>query len=287
MKTTNQLMGIMRVVFGILWIGLFVLGFVHGLRGLDLVRVSLDQNFTVMIKNIHDVNLLLGEITDVMDRVEQFLGTIESSTIDASLTLGDTRPMLTETSQVVTQDVPAALDDVQRSMPSIIDAASSIDSALLLLSKFRFEIPNLFGDPWVISLGIDYDPEVPLETAFQNLNASLSGIPESMRGMEDDLDTANTNLVLMGDNLFDVAHDLDMIREQLADINPQLDMIIGNLEGIQISIAETQIHTPKVIETTQKWFIGVMIVLILSQIPSIYMGWWLTTVGGESTAQAI
>ncbi len=272
MKKFTQLMGFLRVGMSFIWIAVLGAGLVYGLRGFAWAEVQFVQILTTTTKNIADIRLLLVEITDIVDRVDESVGTIEHATIDASLALGATRPLLDETSQVVVQDVPTALDDVQASMPSVVEAAASIDDTLRVLSKFRFTVPNLFGDDWEISLGIDYDPEVPLELALLNLSSNLEEMPASMRGMENDLDNADENLALMGDDLMAVATDLDRIRAQMADINPQMNVIIANLSAVEESIAASQNEIPATIDLAQKVFVVVLALLIISQLPAAYFG---------------
>ena len=185
-----------------------------------------------------------------------------------------TRPMLEETADVVTKDIPDALGDVQEAMPSVIEAAAVIDDAMRVLSQFNYEIPKLLSDDkWIISLGVEYNPAIPLDQALQNLSDKLETIPEDLRGVEDDLDNADVNLVIISDDLMDVASDLEVIQAQMADVNPQIKTISSNLLDLQESIRETQSRIPDVFEITQKWFIGIMVFVIASQLPSIYIGW--------------
>jgi hypothetical protein len=273
MTPFRKLMGSLKAVLGIIWVGVFILGWIYGLRGIEWAADRSEIALTVLVTNLKDVNSLLGELTQVVEKVDQSIGTIESSTIDASIAVGDTRPIFDKSAQVITDEVPLALDEVQASMPSVIEAAASIDDTLRLLSKFKFSVPIPFGNSYDIGLGINYDPEVPLELALENLSGNLAGIPESMRAMEKDLATADENLVVMGDDLLNMAYDLDLIRVQMADINPQVETIITNLAEVQISIWEIQNRIPGVATKTQQIFIALMMLLIISQIPSIYIGY--------------
>ncbi len=275
MSPFRKLMGTLKAILGILWVGVFILGWIYGLRGIAWAADRSEIALTVLVTNLKDVNSLLGELTQVVDEVDQSIGTIESSTIDASIAVGDTRPIFEKSAQVITDEVPTALDEVQASMPSVIAAAASIDDTLRLLSKFKFSVPIPFGSNYEIGLGVNYDPEVPLELALENLSGNLEGIPASMRAMEADLKTTDENLIVMGDDLLNMAYDLDLIRVQMADINPQVETIITNLAEVQISIWEMQDRIPKVAAQTQRIFIGVMFLLIISQIPSIYIGYLL------------
>jgi len=288
MKTNlSHLMGTLRAITSILWVGLCVLGLVHGLRGIDWAGERVDENLTLAVDNLDIANDLLQEIMDIMSSIEQTLTTIKQTTVDTTITLTDSRILLNEVSQVVTQDVPDALDGVQESMPSVIEAAALVDDTLIMLSAFQFSIPIPFGQDLSIGLGVDYNPEIPLDQALENLSSNLEDVPEDLRNMEDDLTTASVNLLVMRDDLSDLADDLFLMRTQVEDINPQIETIATNVESTKDAIRETQGRIPGLLRTVRNVFIGVMILLIISQIPSGYIGWLLAREGfpGEDQAE--
>jgi hypothetical protein len=177
---------------------------------------------------------------------------------------------------VVADDLPQTLEDVQQSMPAVIEAAATIDQTLTLLSKFKISLPNPLGDDWEIGLGVDYAPPVPLEQSLITLNANLEGLPDTMRSVEGDLVTADINLAVMGDDLIDIAYDLDLMRAQIAGINPELEALVANLSGVQASLETTQTVLPRTLGIIRMVFVGVMILLILTQIPVVYFGFLKT-----------
>ena len=266
-------MGSLKAFLGVVWIGLLVFFLVYGRRGLDWAEKQMDDVLEITSQNLTDINALLFEIVDVMDMIDQSLGTIEEATTDASISLSETRPILDDTSKVLVQEIPDALDEVQGAMPGVIEAAAVIDDAMTILSRFHYEIPKPFSeDSWVISLGVNYNPVVPLDQALQNLSDKLEGIPEELRGIEDDLNNAKVNLAIISGDLLNVASDLESIQGQVDDINPQIETISGNLTEAQTAMERTQTRFPRTIAVIEKWFIGIMILGMVSQIPSIYFG---------------
>ena len=266
-------MGSLKAFLGVVWIGLLVFFLVYGRRGLGWAEKQMDDVLEITSQNLTDINALLFEIVDVMDMIDQSLGTIEEATTDASISLSETRPILDDTSKVLVQEIPDALDEVQGAMPGVIEAAAVIDDAMTILSRFHYEIPKPFSeDSWVISLGVNYNPVVPLDQALQNLSDKLEGIPDELRGIEDDLNNAKVNLAIISGDLLNVASDLESIQGQVDDINPQIETISGNLTEAQTAMERTQTRFPRTIAVIEKWFIGIMILGMVSQIPSIYFG---------------
>ena len=264
--------GVLKVFVAVVWIVISLVIIVYGQKYIQDVGDSLEQALGSLGQNIQVVSALLSETIDIFDMVDQALSTVEVNTIDAATTMRDSAPVIEKSSIIVVQDVPNALDDVQSSLPSVIQAATAIDQSLRLLSKFKVTIPVLFGQDFEIGLGINYEPSVPLDEALSKLSLNLEGIPESMRAIESDLITAETNLEIVSDNLLDMASDVDYIREQLEDINPEIYKINNDLDIIQESIQNSRQHIPD-------WISGLRLILIaffgfvsVSQIPSIFFG---------------
>lgn len=272
----SKVLGFSRITLNLIWIVIGVLGIIYGVKGFSYVEVSIKNNLRIADSNIEVLRDLLTESIDIVETIDQSIATIEQSSIDASLGLIDTRPMISKTSQVVTQDIPLALDEVQTSMPNVIRAASMIDQTLYVLSMFRFGLPNPFGENIEISLGVDYEPEISLEDSLARLFGNLEGIPERMRSLEGDLNMADTNLNTLSENLLNTAYDLDLIRAQVADIIPGIEQLIVNLETLQTGLQHTSDQLEQRIDIAQNLFIGLMILVILSQVPSIYVGYLLT-----------
>lgn len=280
-------MGYFRILFNVLWVALGVTGIIYGLRGLEIIETSTINNLIIIDKNIEIVKNLLVEVVDVIEKIDQSLSTIEQSSIDAGIGLIETRPMIDKTSQVVTEDLPKALDDMQTSMPSVIEAAAMIDQTLYILSQFRFTIPVPFGNDIEIGLGIDYTPSIPLEDALVQLNSNLEGIPDRMRSIESDLVTTDINLGIMSEDMSDMADDLDSMRVQVADITPEFEKMIINLETLQNSIEKSKKNLPNTINSVRSIIIFLLVLIILSQIPSAYVGYMLVKEGVSQNKENI
>jgi hypothetical protein len=97
-----------------------------------------------------------------------------------------------------------------------------------------------------------------------------------MRSLEGDLSMADSNLNTLSENLLNAAYDLDLIRAQVADIIPGIEQLIVNLETLQTGLRHTSDQLERRIDTAQYLFIGFMVLVILSQVPSIYIGYLLT-----------
>lgn len=276
-------MGSMKAILSLVWVIVGFAGMVYGVRWVRWAGEAIDQTMDEIRQNAEVVTSLLAETMDVFAMVDQSLSTVESSIIQAAIAMGGTTPMIGKTSQIVVEDVPQALDDVQASMPSVIQAATAIEQALYLLSGFQYSIPVPFGNPIQLGLGIDYAPDVPLEQALTNLSGNLEGIPASMRAIESDLTKTEDNLLAISDNLLDIARDIDRVREQIADIYPELETLIANFEAIQITLENTQTQLPSKVTTAEAILVSILALLLLSQVPNFYFAVQLLKKGNMDT----
>lgn len=265
-------MGIIRLLVCLIWAVMSIAGMFYGDEVIQYSQDLLDRNLTQAEENLAVVYDLLGESGEVLISVEESLDTVRDAIVDVTFTLTDTRPLIDETSRVITQDVPEALEGVQASMPSLIETAAAVDETLTFLSAFQFTIPNFFGDDWQIGLGIEYDPEVPLDQALDDLSSNLEDIPEDLRGMESDLNNASINLLTLRDDLSVLADGLYAVNQQVEDLNPQIEKLAENLLDMQTSLAEMQEKYVDMLPTIRLVYMAFLSLILLGQVPSAYVG---------------
>ena len=101
-----------------------------------------------------------------------------------------------EASEVLGEELPASVEAIREAMPGLIDAASVIDSTLGGLALF----------------GVPYDPDTPLDEAFQLLDRRLAPLPSRLRSSAGSLSVLSSqsdayvaNLRVLGLEIGDVA----------------------------------------------------------------------------------
>ncbi len=222
--------------------------------------------------NLEILHELLDETGEVLVAVEDSLATLHTTTVDLTLLLTDTRPLIDDTAQVITQDVPQALDDVQTSMPSLIETAAAVDETLTFLSGFQLTIPNPFGEAFKIGLGVDYAPEVPLDDALVVLSGNLEGIPEDLRDLENDFKLASTNVLTLRDDLAVMADDLYEINQQIEDLGPLVGQMAEDVQISQNSVEEYQHKLDDLANQARIVYVVFFSLILLAQVPGIYAG---------------
>ena len=281
-KKISQVMGVIWIVTSLLWGILGVMGILYISNWVGSAQSKLDHNFLVIDETLDSVQDVIIETSDVISSTSQSLGTLQKSLSDASTTLLEIQPLIRKTTKVVTVEVPDALDGVQVSMPSLIETAKSIDETLTWLSDFKITIPNPFGADWNYDLGISYNPGVPLDQALDSMSQNLVDIPDDLRELDQNLSDTDTNLKLVSDDLDLLANDIKITNERIEEVAPRIQVFIGHVDDVQISLRETQTSVINFFDLGQKVLTAILLLLIISQIPSIYMGIQLIT--GDSTS---
>jgi prefoldin subunit 5 len=273
----SRIMGGIWIGTSLLWALLAVFGLFFGFRFLERLQTDLEDNLDLVVESLDPVHALILQATDIVSSTHQSIGTVQSSVHNTSAALADLRPLLWKTTKVVTIDVPVALDGVQDSMPSLIATAKSVDETLTWLSGIGFTIPIPFGQDMSFDLGIDYAPEVPLDQAMENMSGNLEGLPDDLRDMKESLNTADANLVIVSDDLALLAGDLETMNQDIANLNPQLEGLANSIESIQDGFRELQNKIPESIKTARRVMLIIAGLLVVSQVPSMYLGWILAS----------
>lgn len=110
-----------------------------------------------------------AEAIEVADRTIANAQDAVVSVVDVSDEVAAATSELAETvavaAELTSQDVPNALGSFEASLPGLIDTATIVDRTMRALSI----------------VGVQYSPEVPLQTALEALQQDLTGIPDGIR----------------------------------------------------------------------------------------------------------
>ncbi len=149
---------------------------------------------------VDDVVSSIEASETLFDRTTEAIESIENATRSSVRTLNSVTNVLDETALIAGGDIADSLDAAVDTLPGLISTSSVIDSTMRALSL----------------VGVDYDPQTPLDESLERLEASLSPVPGQIRDQV---------------ALFeDVQTDLDQIAEDGRDLaavllEARLDMI--------------------------------------------------------------
>jgi uncharacterized phage infection (PIP) family protein YhgE len=249
---------------------------VYGPRFFDTAFRQLDANLTAISANLETVEETFTLTKGIVDEVGKGLSTVAVIAEGAAETVDSTRPMLTELTQIVSRDVPSSLEAIESALPAMSRAAGLIEDTLTTLSELSIE-QRILGIPIRFDLGLDYSPDARMDQSIAELGASLKGVPERLRGLEEDIALADDSLQAISSDVAAVSSDLQAIDRRIAEVQPLLDEYVRMVNDAQHLIQRTQGSLGTILDVLELGLILIMVWLALSQLVPLYLGWELAT----------
>lgn len=127
----------------------------------DRFRDSLEVTGEALVS----VGATLTVADEALETLTASLETAGSATGHAAASSQTIAAAVTETVVIVGEDLPASIEAIRDAMPGLIEASNVIDNTLSGLSL----------------IGVPYNPEVPLDEAFVQLDQQLAPLPDGLR----------------------------------------------------------------------------------------------------------
>jgi methyl-accepting chemotaxis protein len=207
---------------GAVWLGAGITGAVvallSGVLGWALIgnlAAGLDASLaaagTVLATTTEAVEVIDGVLEDTAAALESMEATLaggeegmqEAAALTASL------------GTLLTEEVPTALEGVLASMPALVDTARVIDRTMRALSL----------------VGVDYDPEVPLDQSLTGIEQTLEPLPEQLRAQQEALEGLSASMSTMAASLGDLS-------SQVSDLGDGLSEASGLIDEYRASVGE-------------------------------------------------
>jgi hypothetical protein len=233
---------------------------------------------TLTIDSLDTVRQSLIVTRDTVEQLEVGLDTARQAANSASRAISDTEPLLTDGSQVVTRDVPHSIETFQSSLPALIEVAGAVDSAMRTLSAFRIN-RSILGFPLSFDLGVDYDPDIPFDQSVAELGATLEGVPQELRALEDTIDTTNDNLQTISQDISELGTDLEDINESINEVQPIVDQYIMIVTNLSDSARRSRLLLDRQMAQIDVALTVLTIWFGLAQIAPLYLGWEIVSGG--------
>jgi len=124
-----------------------------------------EDSLAVTGEALVSVSATLDVADEALETLTASLDTAASATGHAATSSQTVAAAVAETVVIVGEDLPASIDAIRDAMPGLIEASNVIDNTLSGLSL----------------IGVPYNPEVPLDEAFAELDRQLAPLPEGLR----------------------------------------------------------------------------------------------------------
>ena len=126
-------------------------------------------------------------IDGVLEDTAAALESMEATLAGGEQGMEDAAALTASLGTLLTEEVPTALDGVLASMPALVDTARVIDRTMRALSL----------------VGVDYDPEVPLDQSLTGIEQTLEPLPEQLRAQQEALEGLSASMSTMAASLGD------------------------------------------------------------------------------------
>ncbi|MFN2305189.1 MAG: hypothetical protein ACK2TV_15785 [Anaerolineales bacterium] len=226
-----RILGYVLIVLSILGLLFSIVGFV----GPWFIRLRAESALKNIISLVSNTLLTTDDAMRVLDNTLGTITTDVSIIEDTFSNLEDTidgiSSSIDKSSKLIGDDLRLTIINTQTALSSAASSAAIIDKTLSFLDK-------------VPLLGVDYQPEVPLNISLEQAADSMDGIPVSLESMEQDLGETASGLLSLNSNISDLADNLSELednifgardvlrdyREIIADVQVQISHLSRNLE---------------------------------------------------------
>lgn len=211
----------------------------------------------------------------VLDDVSDGLRTTQQSMADASVTLTQLSALTSNLGDLVGEDIPASLESVRASLAPIQATAGLLDGTLTALSF----------------VGVDYDPDVPLDEAIDDLDARLAEIPQRLRDQAPLIESAAESLSGFGGDTLTIAQDLSDLRTRLSEASFTVGSYRQTVTEADALLADVESAVGSRLTVLRVAIVVLGLGLATTQTVPIAFGWWLlaqndsNTVGGDSKGE--
>lgn len=124
-------------------------------------------------------------------------------------------PLLDSVGELLADELPGSIEATQDALISAQDGAAAMDRVLRGLRL----------------LGLNYDPELPLDQSLAQTADSLQGLPQALRQTEQDLAQSQDDLAQMGQDLTVLARNLDVFSDDLRESAAEIQTVTDNLDS--------------------------------------------------------
>lgn len=200
------------------WMAAGVLGIVGGVGGAVVGWVAVSATADAAVTASDEAAVALESVVELTASLDETLGTVTDALRDVQVTVADGSVRLTQLAaatgdlaDVVSGDVPRAIDGVVDALPSLVATAGVVDTTMRTLAL----------------VGVEYAPDEPLDDALARIRDELAVIPPRLRAQSGRLDAAVDGLASFSSSALEVSTQLAGIRTALAEA----EALVGTVEA--------------------------------------------------------
>ncbi len=219
----------------------------------EQVEVGLD----LVSETVRAVDEAVTTLDTGLDVGADSLRDVQRSAADTAVTLTQISAVTRDLGGLVGQEIPASIDAVREAMPPLVDTARLIDRTMRTLTL----------------VGVDYDPDVPLDQALAEVDRRLAEIPRRLRGRDRVIGGVADGLAGLGTQALTSSEQVAAIRAQMADAARRLESFHGlGDETLALVASTTATLETQAARAQAVLVVAVTLILLVLSVPVVF-GW--------------
>lgn len=182
---------------------------------------AIDETVSPLGDIVGDVAGTIEASQVMVRRTSEAVASIEDATRSTGRTLSSVGEVLDETVVLAGGGLADGLESAVGSLPALVDTSRIIDRTMRALRL----------------LGVDYDPEVPLDRSLSELETSLRPIPGQLRDQISLIESARLDLTSIADDAGSLAAVLLEVRIDMMQAEQVLESAAVNVAGAEVALS--------------------------------------------------
>lgn len=219
--------GRLLVVVGVIGLGATLVAGIVGWVLVDRARETLTVSIVPVTRVMGSISETIEASQVIVERTTETIESIENATRSTVRTLRSVSDVLGETAALAEGEVVDSLESAVDALPGLISTSRVIDRTMRALSF----------------VGVDYDPEVPLDVTLTELQTSLAPLPGQVRRQVELLQTVEGELDEIADDarrltavLFEARLDMIDTERVLASAARNAASAVESVEAIDTEV---------------------------------------------------
>jgi chromosome segregation ATPase len=266
-------MSVIRKLIGVLLILAAVLGLVFSIAAISFawrVEQPLIENLQSTVDLLNQTMATTAEgliITDsALKNSVDTISSLQSVVQTSATTIKTSEPMVDNISSLMENELPSTIRATEASLRSAAQSAQVIDRLLGTLSSIPLLGPSL-----------NYDPDVPLSIALEEVADNLSDLPQAFGNMQESLEETTSNLATYEADLSMMAESIGEIKRNVAEYGNVIAGYKQSIVQISAGLENLKGNIPNIVHTIVLAATVFFVWMAIAQLGLMTQGWELLT----------
>jgi hypothetical protein len=243
-----------------------IVGWVVVARAQETVAVSV----VPLTRVVGDISETIEASQVIVERITETIESIENATRSTVRTLRSVGEVLGETASLAEGEVVDSLESAVDTLPGLISTGQIIDRTMRALSF----------------VGVDYDPDVPLDVALAELQSSLAPLPGQVRRQVELLEEVQSDIDEIADDARELTGVLFEARLDMLDTERVLGTAARNAAAAADSVATVDTEIERLGALGRVLVLAVTLALLAASLTPLVVGLYLSRTSDQRSGQA-